>query len=74
MMPGNNIGKFSFIGAGAVVVKEIKAYALVVGNPSKQIGWMSEYGQKLIFDEDKLATCSESGEKYKLENGKVIKL
>ncbi|MCK5781017.1 MAG: N-acetyltransferase [Flavobacteriales bacterium] len=71
---GHDIGEYAFIGAGAVVTKNVLPYSLVVGNPSKQIGWMSEYGQKLIFDEDKLATCSESGEKYKLENGKVIKL
>lgn len=70
---GNDIGEFAFIGAGAVVVKEIPAYALVVGNPSKQIGWMSEYGHRLNFDETGEATCEESGEKYILENGKVSK-
>lgn len=70
---GNDIGKFAFIGAGAVVVKEIPAYALVVGNPSKQIGWMSEYGHRLKFDENSEAVCPESGEKYILENGKVLK-
>lgn len=70
---GNDIGEFAFIGAGAVVVKEIPAYALVVGNPSKQIGWMSEYGHRLNFDENGEATCEESGEKYILENGKVSK-
>lgn len=70
---GNDIGEFAFIGAGAVVVKEIPAYALVVGNPSKQIGWMSEYGHRLNFDESGEATCEESGEKYILENGKVSK-
>lgn len=70
---GNDIGEFAFIGAGAVVVKEIPAYALVVGNPSKQIGWMSEYGHRLNFDENGEATCEESGEKYHLENGKVSK-
>jgi len=71
---GNDIGKFAFIGAGTVVTKEIPAYALVVGNPSKQIGWMSEYGQKLHFDESGIAICSESKEKYQLKNNKVAKL
>jgi UDP-2-acetamido-3-amino-2,3-dideoxy-glucuronate N-acetyltransferase len=71
---GNDIGEFAFIGAGAVITKEISAYALVVGNPSKQIGWMSEFGSRLTFDENGNATCSESNEKYKLENGKVVKL
>lgn len=71
---GNDIGKFAFIGAGAVVTKEIPDYALVVGNPSKQIGWMSEYGQKLQFDDNGQATCLESKEIYKIENNKVIKL
>lgn len=71
---GHNIGKFAFIGAGAVVTKEIKAYALVVGNPAKQIGWMSEYGHRLNFNEEGIATCPESNEKYKLENDKVFKL
>jgi len=69
---GNNIGEYAFIGAGAVVTKEILAYALVVGNPSKQIGWVGEYGHKLEFDENNLAICKESGQKYKLE-GKIIK-
>ncbi len=71
---GNDIGKFAFIGAGAVVTKAIPDYALVVGNPSKQIGWMSEYGQKLKFDDNGKAICSESKEVYKLENNKVTKL
>jgi UDP-2-acetamido-3-amino-2,3-dideoxy-glucuronate N-acetyltransferase len=71
---GNDIGEFAFIGAGAVVTKEVPAYALVVGNPSKQIGWMSEFGERLKFDENGNATCSESSEKYRLENGKVVKL
>lgn len=70
---GNDIGEFAFIGAGAVVTKEVLAYALVVGNPSKQIGWMSEYGHRLEFDEKGEAACAESGEKYNLENGKVTK-
>jgi UDP-2-acetamido-3-amino-2,3-dideoxy-glucuronate N-acetyltransferase len=71
---GNDIGEFAFIGAGAVVTKDVPAYALVVGNPSKQIGWISEYGQRLKFDENGNAVCSESGEKYRLENSKVTKI
>lgn len=71
---GHNIGKFAFIGAGAVVTKEIQDYALVVGNPAKQIGWMSEYGQRLNFDKNNIAVCSESNEKYKLTNNKVTKI
>jgi len=71
---GYDIGKFSFIGAGAVVTKEVLPYALVVGNPARQIGWMSEYGHRLRFDEDGIAKCPESNEKYKLENGSVTKL
>ncbi len=71
---GHDIGKFAFIGAGAVVTKEVPAYALVVGNPARQIGWMSEYGHRLNFDENNEATCPESGEKYKLENGRVTKI
>lgn len=71
---GNDIGKYAFIGAGAVVVKEVKPYALVVGNPSKQIGWMSEYGHRLIFDENGFATCPESNEKYELKNDLVHKI
>jgi len=71
---GNDIGEFAFIGAGAVVVKEVKPYALVVGNPSKQIGWISEYGHRLRFDEKGLATCPESHEKYLLKNDLVHKI
>ncbi len=71
---GNDIGEFAFIGAGAVVTKEVVAYALVVGNPAKQTGWMSEYGHKLKFNDDGIATCPESGEKYKLHHSKVMKL
>lgn len=71
---GHNIGKYAFIGAGAVVTKEVKAYALVVGNPAKQIGWISEYGQRLEFNLDGLATCSETGEIYKIENNEVYKI
>ncbi|REH56496.1 UDP-2-acetamido-3-amino-2,3-dideoxy-glucuronate N-acetyltransferase [Tenacibaculum gallaicum] len=71
---GNNIGEYAFIGAGAVVTKEVQPYALVVGNPSKQIGWISEYGHRLNFDEDGFAICPESGEKYSLKNSKLRRL
>ncbi|WP_430929259.1 acyltransferase [Polaribacter marinivivus] len=71
---GNDIGEYAFIGAGAVVTKEIPAYALVVGNPSKQIGWVSEYGHRLAFDEQGFAICKESGEKYQLKNNQVEKI
>ena len=71
---GHDIGKYAFIGAGAVVTKTVPDYALVVGNPSRQVGWMSEYGQKLHVNEDGIAVCSESGEKYQLENNKVSKI
>lgn len=71
---GHDIGKFAFIGAGAVVTKNIPDYALVVGNPSKQIGWMSEYGHKLSFNENGIAICQESGEKYLLKNNQVTKI
>jgi len=71
---GNNLGEFCFIGAGAVVTKDVPAYALVVGNPGKQVGWMSEYGHRLHFDEQNLAICPESGDKYKLKNGEVSKV
>ena len=70
---GNNIGKFAFIGAGAVVIREVKPYALVVGNPSKQIGWMSEYGHQLKFDSEGMATCPESGEEYRLKDDMITK-
>lgn len=71
---GNDIGAYSFIGAGAVVVKEVLPYALVVGNPSRQIGWISEYGHRLDFDETGKAVCPESGEKYELKNNRVNKI
>ena len=70
---GHDIGKYAFIGAGAVVVKNVPDYALVVGNPARQIGWMSEYGHRLNFDENGVAECMESGEKYRLKDGKVSK-
>jgi UDP-2-acetamido-3-amino-2,3-dideoxy-glucuronate N-acetyltransferase len=71
---GNNIGPYSFIGAGAVVTKEVKAFALVIGNPARQVGWMSEYGHRLSFNSEGIAECPESKEKYILKNGQVIKL
>ena len=71
---GHDIGEFAFIGAGAVVTKNIPAYALVVGNPSKQIGWMSEFGHRLNFDKDGIAVCEESKEKYELKAGVVSKI
>lgn len=71
---GNDIGEFAFIGAGAVITKEVLPYALIVGNPGKQVGWMSEYGHRLEFDRDGIALCSESKEKYILENNKVRKV
>lgn len=70
---GHDIGEYAFIGAGAVVTKTIPAYALVVGNPSRQIGWMSEYGHKLVFDKEGKAICPESGDVYFLKEGKVSK-
>ncbi|MBC7886171.1 MAG: N-acetyltransferase [Saprospiraceae bacterium] len=71
---GHNIGKYAFIGAGAVVTKEIPDFGLVVGNPARQIGWMSEYGHRLTFDNQGYATCSENGDQYRLENGMVQKI
>ncbi len=71
---GHDIGRFAFIGAGAVVTKNIPDYALVIGNPARQVGWMSEFGQRLEFDEKGLATCSESGQIYQLENGRVSRI
>ena len=71
---GHDIGKFAFIGAGAVVTKQVPDYALMVGNPARLMGWMSEYGQRLKFDDNGLATCDESGELYKMLDGKIIKI
>jgi UDP-2-acetamido-3-amino-2,3-dideoxy-glucuronate N-acetyltransferase len=71
---GHTLGEYSFIGAGAVVTKDVKPYALVVGNPGRHIGWMSEYGHRLKFDENGIAVCPESKEKYKLENDQVYKM
>lgn len=71
---GHDIGAFAFIGAGAVVTKTVLPYALMVGNPARQIGWMSEFGHKLEFNNDGVATCPESGQKYKLKDGLVERL
>ena len=71
---GHDIGNFAFIGAGAVVTKNVPDYALLVGNPAKQIGWMSEYGHKLSFNTEGIATCEESQQVYKLENNKVTRI
>ncbi len=71
---GHDIGEFAFIGAGAVVTKTVPSYALVVGNPSRQIGWMSEYGHKLVFDSNGSAVCAESGQKYQMTQGVVAKV
>ncbi len=68
---GHDIGEYAFIGAGAVVTKNVPAYALMVGNPARQIGWMSQYGHRLSFDADGIATCPESNQQYKLTNGQV---
>lgn len=71
---GHDIGEYAFIGAGAVVTKTILPYALVVGNPAQQIGWVSEYGHRLHFDDQGRAFCPESNEKYQIENSQVLKL
>jgi UDP-2-acetamido-3-amino-2,3-dideoxy-glucuronate N-acetyltransferase len=71
---GNNIGEFAFIGAGAVVTKEVKPYALLVGNPARHLGWISEFGHRLEFDERGLAVCEESREVYQLIDGLVKKI
>lgn len=71
---GNDIGRYSFIGAGAVITKEVPDYALMVGNPARQIGWMSEYGHRLQFDDQGLASCKESGHRYLISNNLVEKI
>jgi len=71
---GHTIGEFAFIGAGAVVTKDVPPYALIVGNPGRRVGWMSEYGHRLAFDENGSAVCPESNEKYQYVDGKVINL
>ena len=71
---GNEIGKYALIGAGAVITKPVSDYALIVGNPGKQIGWVSEYGHRLIFDDNSFAYCPETKQKYQLINNRVIEL
>ncbi|MCB9246685.1 MAG: N-acetyltransferase [Flavobacteriales bacterium] len=71
---GNYIGAYAFIGAGAVVTSNVPDYALVVGNPARQIGWMSEYGSRLHFDETGKARCLETGQLYELKNGRVVRI
>lgn len=71
---GHDIGAYAFIGAGAVVTKTVPPYALFVGNPARQIGWMSEYGHRLKFGADGYAVCPESGQRYYLSNGVVTRL
>jgi UDP-2-acetamido-3-amino-2,3-dideoxy-glucuronate N-acetyltransferase len=71
---GNEIGEYSLIGAGAVITKNVKPYALVVGNPGRQTGWVSEYGHKLVFGDDGLAICPESSQKYRLSEERVIRI
>jgi UDP-2-acetamido-3-amino-2,3-dideoxy-glucuronate N-acetyltransferase len=71
---GHDIGEYAFIGAGAVVTKTVLPYALLVGNPARQMGWMSEFGHRLVFDTEGSSVCPESGEKYRFEDGKVLKL
>jgi UDP-2-acetamido-3-amino-2,3-dideoxy-glucuronate N-acetyltransferase len=71
---GHEIGEYAFIGAGAVVTKDVPRYALIVGNPAKHVGWMSEYGHRLEFNNEGLAVCPESKERYQLSKGIVTKL
>ena len=71
---GNKIGMYAFVGAGAVVTRNVKPYSLVLGNPARHVGWMSEYGHRLHFDENGIAICPESGEKYKFENDEIHKI
>jgi len=71
---GHNIGEYAFIGAGAVVTKSVAPFALVVGNPAKQIGWVGEYGHRLVFNEEGIAECPESKQKYKLEKNLVNRI
>ncbi|TKK70286.1 N-acetyltransferase [Ilyomonas limi] len=71
---GHTIGEYAFIGAGAVITKDVLPYALMIGNPARQAGWMSEWGSKLQFDKEGFAVCEGSGEKYRLENGRVRKM
>src|SRR5512133_778398 len=71
---GHEIGAYSLIGAGAVITRDVKPFALVVGNPARQTGWVSEYGHKLVFDSEGLAVCHESGQKYRLSDNGVTRI
>jgi len=71
---GNKIGSYAFIGAGTVVTKEVLPYALVIGNPAKQVGWVGEYGHRLEFQSNGIATCKESQQEYQLKNNKVLRI
>ncbi len=71
---GHDIGRYAFIGAGAVVTKTVPDFALVVGNPAKQMGWMSTHGHRLEFNDEGIAQCPESGESYRLQEGTVSKI
>lgn len=71
---GHTIGRYAFIGAGAVVTRDVPDYALIVGNPARQIGWMSTHGERLYFDDHGNAVCAGSGERYRLEEGQVVKM
>jgi UDP-2-acetamido-3-amino-2,3-dideoxy-glucuronate N-acetyltransferase len=69
---GHEIGEYAFIGAGAVVTKEVLPYALVLGNPARQVGWMSKFGHKLVFNTEGMASCPESGENYQLNENNLL--
>ena len=71
---GHEIGAYSLIGAGAVITRDVKPYALVIGNPGRQTGWVSEYGHKLAFDDEGIAVCHESGQKYRLSDNSVTRI
>jgi UDP-2-acetamido-3-amino-2,3-dideoxy-glucuronate N-acetyltransferase len=71
---GHDIGEFAFIGAGAVITKNVKPYALMVGNPAKQLGWMSEFGHRLTFNIENIATCPETGDLYELKDNQIKKI
>ena len=71
---GNNLGKYSFVGAGSVVTKDVKAYSLVLGNPAKHVGWISEFGHRLIFNKMGIAECEESNQRYRLNKNNIIKI
>jgi UDP-2-acetamido-3-amino-2,3-dideoxy-glucuronate N-acetyltransferase len=71
---GHDLGEYAFIGAGAVVTKTVPAYALVVGNPARLVGWVGEYGHRLVFDENGLAVCKESGQRYRFDGKSVVRI